>query len=235
MTGDVLQSFLLALRQLGDPRILRILGKSFAVTLLLFALLGWAGWYALDRGIALAGLGDGLFGWGDETRGLLALILTLLGGWLLWRVIAMAVIQFFADEVVQAVEARHYPAAAHTARQLGLRRELVIGLRGALRAVLANLAALPFALALLITGIGTALLFWAVNAVLLGRELQDMVWLRHQHDSADAAPPGRWPRFLLGGVVAGLMLLPVIQFLAPVLGAAAATHLIHRKGAQKDA
>jgi CysZ protein len=43
------------------------------------------------------------------------------------------VLQFYADEVVLAVEARHYPEAAASARQLGWREELANGLaaRGA--------------------------------------------------------------------------------------------------------
>ena len=101
--------------------------------------------------------------------------------------------------------------------------------RAALRALLVNLAVLPIALVLLFTGIGPALLFWAVNAALVGRELQDMVWLRHRQGRADPAPVGRGTRFLLGGAVAALLALPFVNLLAPILGAAAATHLIHRK------
>ena len=41
--------------------------------------------------------------------------------------IALIVIQFFADEVVLAVEDRHYPVAAANARQLGWREELALG------------------------------------------------------------------------------------------------------------
>ena len=91
------------------------------------------------------------------------------------------------------------------------------------------LAALLFALLLLATGIGTALLFWAVNAWLLGRELMDMAWLRHR-PSRDAAPPlGGLTRLALGGIVAAMLLVPFVNLLAPVLGAAAATHLVHSR------
>ena len=98
--------------------------------------------------------------------------------------------------------------------------------------MLANLIALPFALVLLFTGVGTFLLFLAVNAVLLGRELQDMVWLRHCHRQGDCAPVSKTERFLLGGVVAAMLAVPFVNFLAPVLGAASATHLIHRNARQ---
>ncbi len=229
LSASVPAALLLALRQLADPRILRILGKSLAVTVLLFAGLALGGWMLLDWGLESAGLGDALFTGAGGVRGLLSFLIAGLGLWLGWRIVAMAVIQFFADDVVLAVEARHYPHAASAARELPLREQLGSSLKAAARALLINLLALPIALALLVTGVGTALLFWIVNAVLLGRELQDMVWLRHRRDALHRAPIGRAERFLLGGVIAALLALPVAGFLAPVLGAAAATHLIHRK------
>ena len=179
--------------------------------------------------LALGQLADESFAGADTLRGLASLLLALLGLWLAWRVVAMAVINFFADEVVQAVEARHYPAAAALARDLPVREQVSTSLRAASRALLVNLAVLPLALVLLFTGIGAALLFWLVNAVLVGRELQDMVWLRHRHGKADPAPVARGERLLLGGAVAALLALPFVNLIAPLLGAAAATHLIHRK------
>lgn len=218
----MLRAFALALGQMADPRVLRVLLKSLAVTLALFAAVGSAGWYALT---ALIDYTPAL----REYSGLAAALIVLIAGWLLWRIIALLVLQLFADEVVAAVEARHYPAAAASARQLGLREELGNGLRGAGRALLFNLLALPVALVLLITGVGAPLVFWLVNAVLLGRELQDMVWLRHRAELTAAPPLRGWERIALGGAVTALLTVPFINLLAPLLGAAAATHLIHRK------
>ncbi len=230
----VATSLLLALGQLADPKVLRILLKSLAVTLVLFAAVAVGGWYAIDALLAWAGLGDTLFAGAQPLRGLASLLLALLGLWLAWRIVAMAVIQFFADEVVQAVEARHYPDAAHAARDLPVREQVSTSLAAAARALAANLVVLPFALLLLVTGIGAALLFWLVNAMLIGRELQDMVWCRHRPDPHAPAPVGKAERFLLGGAVAALLALPLVNFVAPILGAAAATHLIHRKNGTRE-
>lgn len=164
----------------------------------------------------------------EQGRGLIALLGALIAGWLLWRIVALAVLQFFADEVVAAVEARHYPQALQSARKLSWREELAVGLRGAGRALGWNLAALPVALVLVVTGVGPPLVFFLVNAVLLGRELQDMVWLRHRHNSQTSAPLSGTSRAALGGAVAALMAVPFVNLLAPLLGAAAATHLVHR-------
>lgn len=189
---SVLTSLLLAVRQLGDPRVLRVLGKSVAVSLLLFAVLAAALWWGLDGLLAWAGLDERMVAGGDGLRGLASLVLTMLALWLGWRIIAMLVIQFYAEDVVRAVERRHYPQAASAARDLPLAEQLRVSLGAAGRALALNLLALPVALLLVVTGIGPALVFWLVNALLIGRELADMVWLRHAH----AHPPAciRWAR-----------------------------------------
>lgn len=233
MPQPMIAAFALALGQLADAAVLRILAKCLVVTLLLFAVLATIGWWAIDAALAWSGLHDGRFAWAEGLRGIASLILVAIGGWLLWRILALAVLQFFADDVVKAVEARHYPAARAGARDLGWREEVANGLRGARRALAYNLLALPLALVLLATGVGAALVFLAVNAVLLGRELTEMVWLRHRHDAAAPLPLGRGERFVLGGIVASLFAVPFANFLAAVLGAAMATHLVHRKGVDR--
>jgi CysZ protein len=225
----MLHAFALALRQLADPALRRIWLKSLTVTLLAFAVLGTGLWWAADWALAQAGVEEARFAGAEGLRGVLAFAGALLGGWLLWRIVALAVLQFYADEVVAAVEARHYPHHAAAARKLGWREELARGLAGAGRALVWNLLAVPVALVLLVTGVGAPLVFWLVNAVLLGRELQDMVWLRHRPTPETPAPLTGGKRMLLGGAVTALLTVPFVNFLAPFLGAAAATHLIHRK------
>lgn len=201
------------------------MATRLAVSLLAFAVLGVAGWYALDAGLAWLGLLGTVVPGGDAVRGAAAALLAVAGLWLTWRIVAMAVLGFFAD----AVEDRHYPAAAAGARELSLGEQARAGLGAAARALAVNLVVLPLALALLFTGLGTALLFLLVNAFLLGRELQDMVWLRHRRDGAEASPVSGFERFLLGSVIAALLMVPVVNLLAPMLGAASAAHLVNRK------
>lgn len=221
------RAFSLAFGQLNDPAIMKVLVKSVLVTLAIFVALGAVLWWALDLGID-RWISDSLpADYSGTVAGVVAVAVAVIGGWLLFRFVALFVLQFFADEIVRAVEAKHYPHAASIAG-LPFRQELANSVRSTTRALLVNLAALPFAILLLVTGIGTAVLFWAVNAWLLGRELQDMVWLRHRQDANEIAPiaPGR--RFLLGGAVAAILLVPFANLLAPILGAASATHMVHR-------
>jgi uncharacterized protein involved in cysteine biosynthesis len=222
-------AFARAFQDLADPAIRRVLAKSLAVTLLLFlgaaALLGWLLTGAnpcdigpLDYDCTLAS-GQGA---------LAALLLGLLGLWFLFPAIAIGVIGVFADEVVEAVERRHYPHAG--GRNVPLGRSLRLSLASVGRLLLWNLLAAPFYLLLLVTGIGPFLLFSAVNALALGRDLGEMVAARH-HQGPEmkrwlAATRGR--RATLGLGAAWLFLVPFANLLAPLLGAAAATHMFHR-------
>lgn len=219
----VICSLLLALGQLADPAVLRLLAKTVAITLLIFAAIGVATYQGLVA--AAAYIGASL---ASEATYLMALVVTLLAGWLLFRIVALAVLQFFADEIVIAVERLHYPEAASTARKLPLHEDLANSLRGIGRALLFNALAAPIALVLTLTAIGPAVVFAAVNAVLLGRELTDMPWLRHRTSGAPThAPVAPGQRLMLGAVITGLMFVPIVNLLAPVVGAAAGTHLYH--------
>ncbi len=213
-----------AIGQLGDRAVVKVAVKSIAITLLIFAGLG-AGLYA-GFGMALEAMG-----WAP-VQGATVLLTVLVGavlGWLLFRAVAVAVLQFFADEIVAAVEARHYPELAATARPLPFRRDLANSVKGLGRTLGYTLLALPVAGLLAFTAIGPALVLLGVNAVLLGRELTDMAWLRHCRGDEAGTPVPRSERMLLGAAIAGLMLIPLANLIAPIIGAAAGTHLVLRR------
>ncbi|HYJ31294.1 MAG TPA: EI24 domain-containing protein [Allosphingosinicella sp.] len=229
----MIRAFRLALAQLGDPRIRAVLVKSVLLTLALFAaaaaLIGWAlaganpcGWGPLDQDCTIGG----------GASVLIALALGAASLWLLFPALAIGVLGFFSDEVVEAVEARHYPAAAAAARRPGTAEGLALGLRSAGRLLLWNAMALPFYVLLLVTGIGPFLLFFAINAVALGRDLGEMVAVR-RHRGAELErwlAANRVRRAALGLVVTFLFTIPFANLLAPVVGAAMATHLFREEG-----
>ena len=118
---------------------------------------------------------------------------------------------------------------AGSARPPGLGVSLRLGLGALARLLLFNLIALPGYVVLAVTGIGAVALFALVNALLLGRELGDMVAVRHLDTAArmNWLRQTRGQRSLLGLLVTGLFLLPLLNLLAPVIGAAMATHIFH--------
>jgi CysZ protein len=226
----ILRALSLSVAQLRDRTMIGIFAKSMLVSLILFAVLA---------GTILAGTKSAAeaSGWFDEGSSYFAVvgvaILGLLIGSALFRAIAIPVLGFFGDEVVAAVEERHYPAASASARKVGVGLSLRLGLASFGRVLIVNLVALPIYLFLLVTAVGPLILFVILNALLLGRDLGDMVGVRHLEGSAFKAwlRQSRWDRWLLGLIVTGLFLIPFVNLIAPLLGAAAATHLFHGKRA----
>ena len=220
-------AFLLALRDLPQPRVLRVLAQSLALTLLLLAAAGaaifWSARWALAH-----------WQWLDEAQqdvaGLLVVVAILAGSWLLFRAVAIVVVGLFADGIVADVEGRHYPAAAARAIDVGWRQNIRLALASLVRLVGGNLLALPVYFLLLVTGIGTPIFALFVNALLLGRDLEAMVLARHP-DRPRLDRPARWS---LGLLSAASFMVPVANLLAPILSAAMAVHMLHlRDGDEK--
>lgn len=220
------RAFFLSLGDLTDPAIARVFAKTLVLTLIAFLLLGAGLWFA-TRWLVIDQLG-----W-DETAGNLAAVsgflAMLLFGWVLFRAIAMAIIWLFGDAIVMTVERRHYPEALASAHHVPVARSLALGLRSAARAMLVNIVLAPIYVVLLVTGFGTPLLFYAANGWLLGADLGEMVAARHLSNAEmkQWARDTRWTRWDLGVIVAALLSVPIVNLVAPVLGAAMATHQFH--------
>lgn len=227
----MLRALLLAVGDLGDRRVLAVLARSLLVTLLLFALAG-AGLLWLLRGADPCGwMGLDACPLGMGSSGLGALVLTGLALWLLFPVVALGVVAAFSDEVIGAVEARHYPAAAARARRLGPVGGAWLGLRGSLRVLSYNLVAAPLYLVLLVTGIGPFILLLIVNGIALAADLGTLVAVRHRDRTArrEWLRSTRVERWAIGVAVTAMFLVPFANLLAPLVGAAAMTHLYHAR------
>lgn len=213
-------AFLLALRDLPNPRVLRVLAQSLALTLLLLAVSGAAIFFAARWALAH-------WQWlGATERGMAGVLIVLAivaGSWLLFRAVAIVVVGLFADGIVADVEGRHYPGAAAQAVDVGWRQNIRLALASLVRLIGGNLLALPIYLVLLVTGIGTPIFALIVNALLLGRDLEAMVLARHP-DRPRLDRPARWSMGLLS---AASFVVPIANLLAPILSAAMAVHMLH--------
>jgi CysZ protein len=223
----MLQALSLTVRQLGDPKIIRVLAKSLGFTLLVFLIFGIGlvfvfRWFAAAHG----GGRDGGF-----AAAAMAVLAAAVLGWLLFRAIAIPVMSFFADEVVAAVEKAHFSSAAESALKVSFATNIRMAGASLLRLIGLNLIALPAYLFLMFTAVGPFVLFVIVNALLLGRDLGEMVAVRHldQRAMKDWLRMTRAPRAAMGMIVTGLLLVPVVNLIAPIIGAGMATHLFHRR------
>lgn len=212
------------LAQLSDRRLVAVFLKSIALTLLILA----GVWYGLDSwlsGSSAPPLPVWMQRFWADAADWAALPIVVIGGWFLFPGIATGVMGLFLDDVVDAVEDRHYPRAmAH--RRVPLAEAGLLALASALRVVLWNLALAPIYLLLLFTAVGPLLLFTAVNGWLMGRDLLEMVAIRHMPRAEATAliASNRALRLRLGLTAAPLFLVPVLNLFAPIIAAALAAH-----------
>lgn len=220
--------FFRALGQLGDPRFRRVLwlGLALAVALLvgLYAALLWAIQFFSPEMIEIPFVGpvgglDTLLSWGS------ILFLLALSVFLMMPVAALFT-GLFLEDVVQAVEDRHYPTLPPVPR-LKLSDTLIDGVNFFAFLVFVNLVAL---LLYPLAGPFIPVVFWGVNGLLLGREYFTLVAMRRLGRQGAKALRRRHAAqiWLAGTLMAAPLSVPLVNLLIPVLGAATFTHLFHR-------
>jgi uncharacterized protein involved in cysteine biosynthesis len=223
-------AFILALAQLwGDAAVRSVLWRALFLTLILFAGLAW-GVFSLIALIEPAGWpGWAVRLWTEGGDDAAAVLLSALLTWLGFTSIATAVMAIWQDEVIMAVERRYYPQAI--GHGLGLGVELAMGGRAAIRVALINTLLLPAYLLLLFTAIGPLILFIIANGWALGREYLEAVAARHVPLGESRAWPGqhKWDSWGIGLLTAALFAVPVLNLVAPIMGAMMATHIFHRE------
>lgn len=211
----MISAFARAFAQLGDPAFRRPLVLGLLGALLIFVAL----WTGLGIALNRTQLFETL--WLDRAidalGGVAALILTVI----LYPVIAAAILSFFLDAAIDAVEARHYPGLP-APRRPGIAEQAVMALRLLLLGLVLNLFALPL---YLIPAINL-MVFYGLNGYILGREYLEMVAVRR----LEPAERRRFRResrvswFAMGVVIAILATLPVINLAAPLVAVGAMTH-----------
>lgn len=218
----MIRALMLSFQSLSDGRVFVLLVKVIISTLLVFGASGVGLWYLLDALFVY-------FGWRDDgtLSALASFALLLLSGVLLFRVVAVAITWVFADDIIDAVEDRHYPAHAGLGKRPGPATGATMAVRSVVRVIGYNLLALPVYLLLLITGVGTAIAFLLINALLFGRDLEDMLIARHGKAHGSIS---KLPRLLLGLLGTAGMLIPFVNLLVPVIATAMAVHMVHGNG-----
>jgi uncharacterized protein involved in cysteine biosynthesis len=191
---------------IGKTLALAILGYILFVVLV-YLLIGWLS--------GLAGWLEGLAQFGGALGAMVV-------AWFIFPAIAAAIAGIFADEVIDAVEAKHYPDLG-PARHLSVWTVVVDALQLAGIALIANILALPFLVVFPIY----VLITWGVNGWLLGREYFEMVAFRRlDRETARALHRKHRSTFTIAGILIAICLtIPFVNLIAPVLGAAFMVHV----------
>lgn len=217
------RAILLAFGQLGDPEFRRpvILGGLGA----LLALLLLAG----GAGFSIGWAAGGMPGWVVTLLQALGGLLALGLAWWLFLPLAIAIAGAFLDPVASAVEARHYPGLP-PARGASLAAQGWWNVKFGLGMLALQILLLPLVIFLPVAGAAIAL---AIAAHAMGVGLFEGVAQRRMGiaEARMARRAQRWQVWLLGLALAAIAAVPFINLLVPVLGTAAAVHLLHAPAA----
>jgi CysZ protein len=215
----MLNALILAFRQFDDPRLQRLLLRCVLIAAATFVLL------VVAVAAALAAIGPTGIAWLDVSLVIAGSGAAVVVAWLLFPVVVALSLNLFADEVVDAVEAQHYP---HLPAAAGLRLEetVAVTVRLTAAAVVLNLLALPL---YFLPG-PNLLVFLALNGYLLGREYFELVALRRMspQEAAQCRRALRARVWFAGAMIAGLLLVPFVNLVAPVVATAFMVHLFER-------
>ncbi|MBI3678575.1 MAG: EI24 domain-containing protein [Proteobacteria bacterium] len=208
-----------ALGIFSDRAFLGVVLKALALTALLFAVL----FVGLRYG--LAHLPTLEWHWVNVLLDWFAQFALLFLLFFLGAPVAAIFASLFLDEIAQAVERKDYPEDP-PAPGTRFSTALYVGLRLALWIVLLNILLLPVNL---FPGIGTVVSL-LVNGWLLGREFFELVAMRHMTLAEADAMRRRYGAGVLwaGVLIAILTLIPFVNLLAPLFGAAFMVHVFKR-------
>ena len=224
----IIADYLKAIGQIGDSRFLRVLALGLGLTIaLLFGftvLFAWTVGLIVPDSFTLPWIGE--ITWIDNLASLAVIPVMLIASIFLMVPVASAFTGIFLDDVVDAVEAKHYPGlppVAHVPFSESISETLkFLGIL-----LLVNLAALILCL---IFAPFAPLIFWGVNGLMLGREYATLVARRRM-----SAPEVRAFRkrhsttiWLAGICMAIPLTIPVMNLIVPIIGVAGFTHLTHR-------
>ncbi len=155
------------------------------------------------------------------------------GSYFLFPGIVTMVMSVLADQIAGAVEDEYYPNRPGT-RKVPVGDVMWSATKLTILMIMINLlAAIPYLILFFFTAsTGALLLFIAINGYLLGREYYEMVAIRHVNSRAvhTSRITHSGKVFVAGAIIAGMFLVPFLNILAPIIGAAMMTHIVHQLG-----
>ncbi|MDU8927324.1 EI24 domain-containing protein [Alisedimentitalea sp. MJ-SS2] len=223
----ILTSFLRAIGQIGDRRFRRVLWLGIALTIALlvaaYAALLWLVDYLAGPDAYLDVLGR--VEWVGDLLSFSSAIFMLVLSFFLMIPVASAITSMFLDDVAQAVEDRHYPTLPSKPRVpfFDALRDTVSFL-GIL--IAANTVA--FVLYVFIPP-ASPFIFFGLNGFLLGREYFQLAAMRRiGREAARELRSQHLPTIWAAGVLMALpLVVPILNLVIPILGAATFTHIFH--------
>jgi uncharacterized protein involved in cysteine biosynthesis len=217
--GLILSSYFRGFGQLSDPKTRSVVIKSIIGSILVFIGLYIALYIALKITAFVT------IGWLETVFDSLAQFGVMALTWFLFPAVVTAMASLMLEDVVDAVEQRHYPE-----KQLAQSLSLIEGLLPALKflgvTVGYNLLILPL---LFVPPIWPFIpfIYLSLNGYLLSREYFEVVAFRRiaQQDARALRERYKVPLFIAGVGFAFLLTVPFLNLITPVVATAAMVHM----------
>jgi len=223
-----------ALAQMFSPPFRKILLKSAGMALLLIIVA------AIGLHRVLAWFAEGGQAWLQTTLGLTTTTPLTILSWVISIAAALGIVagsiflmpavtgllaSFFADDVAEQVERRHYPGDP-PGHALPIFPAALQGLKTAMLAILVYLVALP---SLLLAGIGVVIFFLA-TAFLLSREYFELAAMRFNSpaDARKLRKANQSTVMIAGLFLAAFVSIPILNLATPLFGTAFMVHVYKR-------
>jgi len=213
----MVSTFLRGLTVLKERTFWRVVWYSLSITTAAFIALYVIVWVVLTQ-VSVTNLW-----WIDVLVDALGVLTVLFLTWVLFPAVATFVLSLFIDRIITAVERQYYPLLP-APLALSIWQTIAVALKFTTVLVALNLIILP----LYLLPVLNVVVFYGVNAYLLGREYFELVALRR----LDPKRTQRMRRahrlrlFMAGLLIAGLLTIPIVNLVAPLLAAAFMVHLV---------
>jgi CysZ protein len=206
-----------ALQMIFEPALFGVVLKSFALSFAIFVLLFLGAEYGVQHLPALQ------WHWLNIFLELLVPVLVIVLAFVLGAPVAAIFASLYVNRIAATVEAKYYAGEA-TGSGAPFFSSLVVALRVLAWIVVLTLALLPVDVTVPVLGSLAALV---TNGWLLGREYFELTALRHlPRDQVDAMRKRHGGAILGAGlVIAALAEIPIVNFVAPLYGAAFMVHV----------
>ena len=161
----------------------------------------------------------------------LGLTLVVFVSWLLFPSLAYLIICVFLEDVALSIESKHYPNLATPRNQSNWELFFVTSKFISISLIL-NILVLPVYAILFILGPFNLIIYYVLNGYLIGREFFELVAHRRliPVDAKQLRRRFKGQLFLSGVIIAILMTIPVVNFIAPIIAVAAMVYLVNGWG-----
>lgn len=227
----MVSSFLRAIGQLPEPRIMQIILQVIAATVAVILIVVGLSYMGLSY---LASMEEArtfipfvvIPEWVFESLTIAVLVLLFM----FYPAISTIIAGLFLDKVADAVEEKHYPKLGDI-QNISLLTVILMTFRLLAVTIVLNLLALP----LYFIPIVNMVVFYGLNGYLIGREYYELIAQRRlpASDIRSFRKQKMKGYFIFGVVATFLMTVPFVNLLMPVIATAAMVHLFQKSVADR--